>query len=194
MTAPVHISQQPDATPVGHQGARVEIHERPARSTSGWLGVVVVLACIVRCHRPRVHAGPRSHRHPDRDRTSGGGLAGDRATRADPRCSVLRTLCRYGPHARAVVGAAIDGAAQRECSSPKLRNESSQGQRRRRQPGGDRRDRRMAGRRHCPGRICRGGLPELRSGPSRICARHVATTHPSTTRQSMAPPFGAQRT
>jgi DNA-binding transcriptional ArsR family regulator len=33
-------------TPVGHQGARVEIHERPARATSGWLGVVVLLACV----------------------------------------------------------------------------------------------------------------------------------------------------
>jgi hypothetical protein len=46
MTAPVRISEQPGATPVGHQGARVEIHERPARATSGWLGVVVVLACV----------------------------------------------------------------------------------------------------------------------------------------------------
>ena len=46
MTAPVRISEQPGATPVGHQGARVEIHERPARSASGWLGVVVVLACV----------------------------------------------------------------------------------------------------------------------------------------------------
>jgi regulator of protease activity HflC (stomatin/prohibitin superfamily) len=46
MTAPVHTSEQPGVTPVGHQGARVEIHERPARSTSGWLGVVVLLACV----------------------------------------------------------------------------------------------------------------------------------------------------
>jgi regulator of protease activity HflC (stomatin/prohibitin superfamily) len=33
-------------TAVGHQGARVEIQERPARATSGWLGVLVVLVCI----------------------------------------------------------------------------------------------------------------------------------------------------
>src|SRR5689334_18013503 len=46
MTAPVQISEQPSVTAVGHQGARVEIQERPARATSGWLGVLVVLVCI----------------------------------------------------------------------------------------------------------------------------------------------------
>ena len=46
MTAIQNISQQPGATPVGHQGARVEIHERPARATNGWLGVAVLLACV----------------------------------------------------------------------------------------------------------------------------------------------------
>jgi regulator of protease activity HflC (stomatin/prohibitin superfamily) len=37
---------QPKATPVGHAGIRVEIHERPAWSINGWLGVLVVVACI----------------------------------------------------------------------------------------------------------------------------------------------------
>ncbi|WP_375490784.1 SPFH domain-containing protein [uncultured Jatrophihabitans sp.] len=36
----------PRATPVGHQGARVEIEERGASSTNGWLGVVVIVICI----------------------------------------------------------------------------------------------------------------------------------------------------
>jgi regulator of protease activity HflC (stomatin/prohibitin superfamily) len=36
----------PEATPVGHSGTRVEIHERPAWAISGWAGVLVVLACI----------------------------------------------------------------------------------------------------------------------------------------------------
>ncbi len=36
-------------TPVGHDGARVEIHERPAWTVSGWLGVLVVLACAGAC-------------------------------------------------------------------------------------------------------------------------------------------------
>ncbi|HEX6508851.1 MAG TPA: SPFH domain-containing protein [Chloroflexota bacterium] len=34
------------AEPVGHQGARVEIQERPAIMVSGWLGVVVLFGCI----------------------------------------------------------------------------------------------------------------------------------------------------
>jgi regulator of protease activity HflC (stomatin/prohibitin superfamily) len=37
---------QPQTSPVGHEGARVEIEERPARVASGWLGVLVLLACI----------------------------------------------------------------------------------------------------------------------------------------------------
>jgi regulator of protease activity HflC (stomatin/prohibitin superfamily) len=39
--------RQPEATPVGHAGTRVEIHERPAWAISGWLGVLAVAACIV---------------------------------------------------------------------------------------------------------------------------------------------------
>lgn len=38
--------RQPEVTPVGHSGIRVEIHERPAWAISGWAGVLVVLACI----------------------------------------------------------------------------------------------------------------------------------------------------
>jgi regulator of protease activity HflC (stomatin/prohibitin superfamily) len=37
---------QPEATPVGHSGARVDIQERPAWAISGWAGVLVVAACI----------------------------------------------------------------------------------------------------------------------------------------------------
>jgi len=37
--------RQPEAIPVGHAGTRVEIHERKAWSTSGWLGVLVIVAC-----------------------------------------------------------------------------------------------------------------------------------------------------
>ena len=32
--------------PVGHQGARVDITQRPAVALNGWLGVVVLLACV----------------------------------------------------------------------------------------------------------------------------------------------------
>jgi len=38
--------RQPEATPVGHSGTRVEIHERPAWAISGWAGVLVVLILI----------------------------------------------------------------------------------------------------------------------------------------------------
>ncbi|MGA2469096.1 MAG: SPFH domain-containing protein [Solirubrobacteraceae bacterium] len=37
---------QPEASPVGHSGTRVEIHERPALAISGWFGVLVLAACI----------------------------------------------------------------------------------------------------------------------------------------------------
>ena len=34
------------AHPVGHEGARVEVAERPARVAPGWLGVIVLLVCL----------------------------------------------------------------------------------------------------------------------------------------------------
>ena len=46
MSQDVQQYRQPEATPVGHSGTRVEIHERPAWSISGWFGVLVVAACI----------------------------------------------------------------------------------------------------------------------------------------------------
>ncbi|HWX08922.1 MAG TPA: SPFH domain-containing protein [Gaiellaceae bacterium] len=42
--------REPEATPVGHAGARVEIRERPAWAITGWLGVLVIgglIAAIV---------------------------------------------------------------------------------------------------------------------------------------------------
>jgi hypothetical protein len=36
----------PSTAPVGHEGARVEIRERPAGSVSGWLGVLLALVCV----------------------------------------------------------------------------------------------------------------------------------------------------
>jgi hypothetical protein len=46
MNQAVQPYRQPEATPVGHSGARVDIHERPAWAISGWFGVLVVAACI----------------------------------------------------------------------------------------------------------------------------------------------------
>jgi regulator of protease activity HflC (stomatin/prohibitin superfamily) len=47
MTEPVQPYIDPGSTPVGQSRASVEIHERQAWAISGWLGVVVVAACIV---------------------------------------------------------------------------------------------------------------------------------------------------
>ena len=46
MSQAVQPYRQPEATPVGHSGARVDIHECPAWAISGWAGVLVVAACI----------------------------------------------------------------------------------------------------------------------------------------------------
>jgi hypothetical protein len=37
---------QPEAVPVGHQGARVDITERGAQSLNGWFGVLFLFICI----------------------------------------------------------------------------------------------------------------------------------------------------
>jgi hypothetical protein len=47
MSQDIQQYHQPDATPVGHSGTRVEIQERPARAITGWPGVLVVAGCIV---------------------------------------------------------------------------------------------------------------------------------------------------
>jgi hypothetical protein len=46
MSQAVQPYREPEATPVGHSGARVDIHERPAWAISGWAGVFVIAACI----------------------------------------------------------------------------------------------------------------------------------------------------
>lgn len=46
MSQDVQQYRQPEATPVGHSGTRVVIQERPAWAISGWIGVLVIAACI----------------------------------------------------------------------------------------------------------------------------------------------------
>jgi regulator of protease activity HflC (stomatin/prohibitin superfamily) len=36
----------PEAVPVGHQGARVDIEERKATSVNGWFGVLILFICV----------------------------------------------------------------------------------------------------------------------------------------------------
>jgi hypothetical protein len=45
------------AAPVGHQGARVDITERPAVAVSGWFGVVVMAACVAGLVLAAQHGG-----------------------------------------------------------------------------------------------------------------------------------------
>ena len=47
MSQEVQPYRQPETTPVGHSGTRVEIQERPAWAINGWFGVLVVVGCIV---------------------------------------------------------------------------------------------------------------------------------------------------
>jgi regulator of protease activity HflC (stomatin/prohibitin superfamily) len=46
MSQDVQPYRQPEATPVGHSGTRVDISERPAWAVSGWIGVLVLAVCI----------------------------------------------------------------------------------------------------------------------------------------------------
>ena len=41
------IAESPiNATPVGHQGARVDITERPVLAVNGWFGVLALAVCV----------------------------------------------------------------------------------------------------------------------------------------------------
>jgi len=46
MSQTVQPYVNPEATPVGPSGTRVQIHERQAWAINGWLGVLVIAACI----------------------------------------------------------------------------------------------------------------------------------------------------
>ncbi len=46
MSQDIQQYREPEPTPVGHSGTRVVIQERPAWAISGWLGVLVVAACV----------------------------------------------------------------------------------------------------------------------------------------------------
>jgi regulator of protease activity HflC (stomatin/prohibitin superfamily) len=45
MSQEIQQYHEPEATPVGHGGARVAIQERPAWALNGWLGVLAILVC-----------------------------------------------------------------------------------------------------------------------------------------------------
>ena len=62
MNQDIQQYRQPEATPVGHSGTRVVIQERPAWAISGWIGVLVVAACIAARDSARRQLGARAGR------------------------------------------------------------------------------------------------------------------------------------
>ena len=40
------MTETPTAQPVGHEGARVRIQERPPASVNGWVGVALLAGCV----------------------------------------------------------------------------------------------------------------------------------------------------
>jgi regulator of protease activity HflC (stomatin/prohibitin superfamily) len=50
--------RKPEATPVGHEGTRVHIQERPAWAINGWIGVVLVIIAIASAILIGKHAVP----------------------------------------------------------------------------------------------------------------------------------------
>jgi regulator of protease activity HflC (stomatin/prohibitin superfamily) len=45
MSQDIQQYHEPEATPVGHAGARVGVQERPAWAVNGWFGVLAILVC-----------------------------------------------------------------------------------------------------------------------------------------------------
>ena len=165
MSQAVQPYRQPEATPVGHSGTRVDIRERPAWAISGWVGV----ARRRRLHR-RCRAARRIgvDRRADRGRCADLDLTRDRPAGAYQGRPVLRQLRRHDPTYRPVVDRSAGRPAEPEHPGQELRDQPPEGQRRRRQPGRDRRDRRVAGGRHLARGLRRRRLRQLRAGAGRV--------------------------
>jgi hypothetical protein len=112
--------------------------------------------------------GPGAGRAADRRRSRGLQLADHRPTGPHEGRALLRKLCRHGPGDRTVVDRAAGRPAEPQHPRQELRDQPSQGQRRGRKSGGDRGDRRVAGRRHRAGGVRGRRLLQLRRGTGRI--------------------------
>ena len=102
MSQSVQPNREPEATPVGHSGVRVEIHERQAWAISGWLGVFVVIACGVGAYFLQ-QFGPVSLSRADRRGGGHLGLVDHCAARPDQGRAVLRPLRRHRAPSRPLV-------------------------------------------------------------------------------------------
>ena len=56
MSQSAHPYRDPEASPIGQAGTRVQIQERQAWSISGWFGVLAVAACIAAIHELLQHS------------------------------------------------------------------------------------------------------------------------------------------
>jgi hypothetical protein len=117
-----------EATPVGHSGARVDVHERPAWAISGWAGVVVVAAGMAIAV---LIAGSTWIIAP----IVVGALVATSLVIGQPgQTKVVRFFGSYVETVRRnrpVVDRATGGSAEPEHSGQELRDQPSEGQRRR---------------------------------------------------------------
>ena len=103
MSQSVQPNREPEATPVGHSGVRVEIHERRAWAISGWFGVLVVAACGVGAYFLATVPSRSSSLVPIVVAAVTLGLVDHCAARPDEGRAVLRPLRRHGAPSRPLV-------------------------------------------------------------------------------------------
>ena len=177
------------AQPVGHGGVRVNIQERPAAMVTGWLGVGLLLGCVAGMVIAVMDEA-----------------GGWTALPFVVFFLALSSLVIVAPGQTRVVqffGSYVGTARQPglwwilpltfspcgERTSAQLRDQSAQGQRRRRQPGRDCGHCGLAGSRHCEShllsrRLSRTSYP---SSPNRLCGTWPPAI-PMTTPKAAAPP------
>ena len=157
------------AEPVGQQGALVDIRQQPRAGGQR----LARRRGARRLHRRDGGRRPGRHRmaldpagrHPARGHHARGGAPG--AGLSGP---ILRPLRRHGRPSGVLGGAAPHAQATGERASPQFRDRPPQGQRCGRQPGRDRGDRGLAGRRHREGDLRGRQLRELRLGAGGVGA------------------------
>ena len=140
----MNVTETPTAQPVGHEGARVNIQRTPAAAINGWIGVVVLAGCV---------AGMIVSAHHDHAWLWAPILAfvlvATSLVIVTPgQTSVVQFFGRYvGTVRRPGFWLVLPshGAPSGKRPGPQLRDQPSEGQRRRWQPGRDRRHRGLAG-------------------------------------------------
>ena len=130
MSQDIQQYRQPEATPVGHSGTRVVIQERPAWAISGWIGVLVVAACIA----ATILLAQGSPAWVAVVPAVAGAVVLTSLIIVQPGhtkvAAVLRELRRHRTSYRPVVDRPAGGSAEPEHSGQELRDQPSEGERR----------------------------------------------------------------